>query len=231
MCCHPSLPPDSRLTLILKTLCGLSVAAIARALLTTEATINKRLYRTRSALRGVQFEIPAAEDLPDARETVHTALYLLFNEGHLSTADRPILRELCRDAMQLTQLLADDAAIATSDTLALLALMCFNAARLESRLDADGRLVPLDQQDRSRWDQTLIRRGYQCLGPLIADGRIVREPVPPRSGDRCSTLLGGVICRDGLGVDLPPVRSSDRNRGLADGRAESGRRGLVPRRP
>ena len=164
MCCHPSLPPDSRLTLILKTLCGLSVAAIARALLTTEATINKRLYRTRIALRGVQFEIPSAEDLPDARETVHTALYLLFNEGHLSTADKPILRELCRDAMLLTQLLADDAAIATNDTLALLALMCFNAARLESRLDADGRLVPLDQQDRSRWDRTLIQHGYQCLG-------------------------------------------------------------------
>lgn len=163
MCCHPSLPPESRLTLILKTLCGLSVAAIARALLTTEATINKRLYRTRVTLRGVQFEIPSPDDLPDARETVHTALYLLFNEGHLSTAETPILRELCRDAMQLTQLLADDAVIATSDTLALLGLMCFNAARLESRLDADGRLVPLDQQDRSRWNQTLIQQGYHCL--------------------------------------------------------------------
>ena len=163
MCCHPSLPPQNRLTLILKTLCGLSVPAIARALLTTEAAINKRLHRTRAALRGVQFEIPAPEDLPEARDTVHTALYLLFNEGHLSTTDKPVLRELCREAMHLTGLLADASAIATSDTLALLALMCFNAARLESRVDPEGRLVPLDQQDRSLWDRTLIRHGYRCL--------------------------------------------------------------------
>jgi RNA polymerase sigma-70 factor (ECF subfamily) len=163
MCCHPSLTPENRLTLILKTLCGLSVPAIARALLTTEASINKRLYRTRAALRGVQFEIPSAEDLPDARETAHTALYLLFNEGHLSTTEKPILRELCHDAMSLTQLVADEPSIATSDTHALLALMCFNAARLESRLDAEGRLVPLDRQDRSLWDRALIGQGYRCL--------------------------------------------------------------------
>jgi RNA polymerase sigma factor (sigma-70 family) len=163
MCCHPMLSPENRVTLILKTLCGLSAAAIARALLTTESTVNKRLYRTRAALKGVPFEIPAAEDLPAARETVHTALYLLFNEGHLSTAEKPILRELCRDAMLLTQLLADEESISSSDTLALLAIMCFNAARLESRLDEEGRLVPLDRQDRSLWDKALIDQGYRCL--------------------------------------------------------------------
>jgi len=163
MCCHPSLQPAASVTLILKTLCGLSVAAIARALLTTEATVNKRLYRTRTALRGVRFDLPSPDEIPAARDTVHTALYLLFNEGHLSTAERPILRDLCRDAMWLTELLADHPAIATSETLALLGLMCFNAARLESRLDEDGRLVPLDRQDRSLWDRALIRQGYQCL--------------------------------------------------------------------
>jgi RNA polymerase sigma-70 factor (ECF subfamily) len=163
MCCHPVLSAESRITLILKTLCGLSVPAIARALLATEATISKRLYRTRTALRGVRFEIPSAEALPAAREIVHTALYLLFNEGHLSTAGTPILRELCRDAMALTRLLADEPAIATSDTAALLALMCFNAARMESRLDEQGRLVPLDRQDRARWDPDLIRLGYRYL--------------------------------------------------------------------
>ena len=163
MCCHPILSPESRVTLILKTLCGLSVAAIARALLATEATLNKRLYRTRLALRGVRVRDPCARGSPGARDIVHTALYLLFNEGHLSTTDKPILRELCRDAMRLTQLLADEPSIATSDTHALLALMCFNAARLESRLDDEGRLVPLDQQDRRLWDKALIRQGYRCL--------------------------------------------------------------------
>jgi RNA polymerase sigma-70 factor (ECF subfamily) len=163
MCCHSTLSPENRLTLILKTLCGLSVPAIARALLTNEATVNKRLYRTRTALRGVEFDLPSADDLPAARDIVHTALYLLFNEGYFSTTDQPILRELCRDAMLLAQLLAEHQTLANSDTMALIALMCFNAARIESRLDADGRLVPLDEQDRSRWDPDLIRTGYSYL--------------------------------------------------------------------
>src|SRR5262245_12313641 len=163
MCCQPMLPVESRVTLILKTLCGLSVPAIARALLTTESTINKRLYRTRQALREVRFELPPEAEQPAALETVHTALYLLFNEGYMSTGDKPILRELCRDAMLLARLLVDESSFANSQTVALLALMCFAAARLDSRIDSDGRLVPLDQQDRSRWDRSLIRQGYDYL--------------------------------------------------------------------
>jgi RNA polymerase sigma-70 factor (ECF subfamily) len=163
MCCQTTVSPENSITLILKTLCGLSVPAIARALLTSEATINKRLYRTRQALHGARFDLPAGADLVPARETAHTALYLLFNEGYLSTADKPILRELCRDAMLLTQLLAESPSVATSDTLALLSLMCFNAARLDARLDDEGRLIPLDQQDRTRWDRQLIGRAYGLL--------------------------------------------------------------------
>jgi RNA polymerase sigma-70 factor (ECF subfamily) len=163
MCCQPALPVESRVTLILKMLCGLSVPAIARALLTTESTVNKRLYRTRQTLRDVRFELPPEAALPSALDTVHTALYLLFNEGYLSTGDRPILRELCRDAMLLTRLLVDESSFANSQTVALLALMCFSAARLEARVDEDGRLVPLDQQDRSRWDRSLILEGYSYL--------------------------------------------------------------------
>src|SRR4029450_5949692 len=94
---------------------------------------------------------------------VHVSLDLLFNEGFLSTTDKPILRDLCRDAMLLTQLIVEEPMLATSDTLALLALMCFNAARLDSRIDDAGRLVPLDQQVRTKWDSDLIRRGYACL--------------------------------------------------------------------
>jgi RNA polymerase sigma-70 factor (ECF subfamily) len=163
MCCHPSLAPESQLTLILRTLCGLSVPATARALLATEATIHKRLVRVRQRLRGVEFALPAPENRAAALETAHAALYLLFNEGHLSTSETPIRRELCRDAMYLTQLLAEEPSLASSDTLALLALMCFNAARIDSRLDAEGGLIPLDRQDRSRWDRGLIGRGFACL--------------------------------------------------------------------
>jgi RNA polymerase sigma factor (sigma-70 family) len=163
MCCHTSLSVENRVTLILKTLCGLGVPAIARALLTTESNVNKRLYRTRQALLGARFELPAEGELADALDTVHTALYLLFNEGFLSTTEKPVLRELCRDAMRLTQLLVDESSFSNSQTVALLALMCFTAARLESRVDDAGRLIPLDQQDRSRWDEDLIRLGYGYL--------------------------------------------------------------------
>jgi RNA polymerase sigma-70 factor (ECF subfamily) len=163
MCCRPMLPVENQVTLILKTLCGLSVPAIARALLTTESTINKRLYRTRQALRNVRFELPPEAARPAALDTVHLALYLLFNEGYMSTGDKPILRELCRDAMLLAGLIVDESSFANSQTVALLALMCFAAARLDSRIDGDGRLVPLDQQDRSRWDRSLIHQGFANL--------------------------------------------------------------------
>jgi RNA polymerase sigma factor (sigma-70 family) len=163
MCCHPGLSAESQLTLILRTLCGLSVPATARALLTTEATVQKRMVRIRQRLKGVEFALPPAEERHAALETTHAALYLLFNEGHLSTDEEPIRRELCRAAMELTRLIADEPSLCSSDTLGLLALMCFQAARVDSRLDADGNVVPLDRQDRTRWDRALIGRGYACL--------------------------------------------------------------------
>ena len=163
MCCHPDLSADSQLTLILRTLCGLSVPATARALLTTEATVHKRMVRIRQRLKGVEFALPRPADRPAALETTHAALYLLFNEGHLSTEEEPIRRELCHAAMELVRLVADEPSLCSSDTLGLLALMCFNAARMDSRLDANGEVVPLDRQDRSRWDRELIGRGYRCL--------------------------------------------------------------------
>ena len=163
MCCHVDLAIENRVTLILKTLCGFTVPAIARALLTTETTVNKRLYRTRKILQGARFEVPPPAELPAALETVHTSLYLLFNEGFQSTTETPVLRELCRDAMLLTQLLVEESSVANSQTVALLALMCFTAARLESWVDDTGRLIPLDEQDRSRWDPDLIRRGFGYL--------------------------------------------------------------------
>ncbi len=163
MCCHESLTLENRITLILKVLSGLSVPAIARALLTTEATINKRLYRTRRRLEGVAFALPPPDVRRAALDTVHTVLYLVFNEGHLSTSREPILRELCGDAMMLTRMLVDTPGLGNADTVALLALMSLNAARLDARLDEDGALVPLDRQDRSRWNRSLITEGFRYL--------------------------------------------------------------------
>ena len=163
LCCHKSLTPESQVTLILKTLCGLSVPTIARALLTTETTINKRLYRTRRKLRGAEFVLPTHEELPAARKILHTGLYLLFSEGYQSTTEKPILLDLCREAMRLTTLVANEPTLSSSETAAILALMCFNAARIESRIDQAGRLIPLDLQNRSLWDRTLINQGFGYL--------------------------------------------------------------------
>src|SRR6185503_3198240 len=124
---------------------------------------QKRMVRIRQRLKGVEFALPRPAERSAALDTAHAALYLLFNEGHLSTDEEPIHRELCHAAMQLVQLVADEPSLCSSDTLGLLALMCFNAARMPSRLDADGKVVPLDRQDRGLWDRELIGRGYRCL--------------------------------------------------------------------
>jgi len=176
MCCHERLTPTNRLTLILKTLCGLGVPAIARALLTTEPAVNKRLYRTRRELEGVAFALPGADELPAALETVHQVLYLVFNEGYLSTGDEPVRRDLCRDAMFLAKLVVDAPDLSTSDTVALLALMCFGAARLDARVDGEGRLIPLDRQDRALWDRALIRQGFAYLARSADMDRVRAGP-------------------------------------------------------
>ena len=163
LCCHQSLTPENQVTLILKTMCGLSVPAIARALLTTETTINKRLYRTRRKLRGAEFVLPTTEELPATREILHTGLYLLFSEGYQSTSKKPILLDLCREAMRLITLVVNEPTLSSSETVAILALMCFNAARIESRIDQAGHLIPLDLQNRSRWDRDLVNHGFGYL--------------------------------------------------------------------
>lgn len=163
MCCHKSLSIESRLTLILKTLCGFRAPAVASALLTSEATINKRLFRIRKALRGVRFAAPDEQGRDDALQTVHTVLYLMFNEGFFSTNDQPIRRNLCVESMNLAQLMIEEPRYSNAQTVALLALMSLTAARMDARLDEAGKLIPLDRQDRNRWDRNLIRRGFELL--------------------------------------------------------------------
>jgi RNA polymerase sigma factor (sigma-70 family) len=161
-CCHPSIPYDSQLALILKTLCGLSISEIADSFLTNEETITKRLYRAREKIREekIELEAPVAMELIPRLDAVLHAIYLLFNEGYNSShADRLIRDELCEDAMRLCVLLTRNSLTDRPEANALLALMCFQASRSEARLDSDGNIILLQQQDRSRWYQPLIERG------------------------------------------------------------------------
>jgi RNA polymerase sigma factor (sigma-70 family) len=161
-CCHPSIPYDSQLALILKTLCGLSISEIANNFLTNEETITKRLYRAREKIREdkIELEAPVALDLVPRLDAVLHAIYLLFNEGYNSSQpDRLIRDELCEEAIRLSVLLTRNQLTDLPATNALLALMCFQASRSEARLDAEGNIILLQQQDRSKWYQPLIDRG------------------------------------------------------------------------
>jgi RNA polymerase sigma-70 factor (ECF subfamily) len=181
MCTSAELPPENRIPLILRTLCGFGIPAISRALLLPEATVKKRLVRTRERLQGHAFEFPAPERLPHAMDTVHTVIYLLFNEGFHSTDEAaPMNLELCREAVHLATLLVDEPRVVNRDTLGLLALMQLHLARVDARLDEEGHNVPIDLQDRARWDAEAIARARELLrlgeqAPPGASGRFFIE--------------------------------------------------------
>ena len=166
VCCDDAIPPESRLVLALKTLCGFSTAEIALRLFTSEANVHKRLARARDRLREAppDVETPPLETLRSRLPSVHGVLYLLFNEGYLSAhAEQAIRRELCDEAIRLATLLAEHPVGAVPETFALLALMHLHAARLGARLDGMGGLLLLEEQDRSLWDRERIQLGAEWL--------------------------------------------------------------------
>ena len=166
VCCHPSIAPDAQVVLALKVLCGFSTGEIARAFLSSEAAIEKQLTRTKQRIQAANmgFELPEGEDLTPRLNGVMAALYLLFNEGYKASAGDRLLREdLCQEAIRLTSLLVEHPVGNTPRGHALLALMLLTAARFPSRLDEHGDLLRLDDQDRSKWDQSLIAEGLMQL--------------------------------------------------------------------
>jgi RNA polymerase sigma factor (sigma-70 family) len=167
VCCDETIPRDSRLVLALKTLCGFSTAEIAFRLFMTEANVHKRLARARDRLRQGELDTgtPSLDALRARLPSVHAVIYVLFNEGYLSThAEHAIRAELCDEAIRLGTLLATHPVGAEPATFALLALMHLHAARLASRQDATGGLLLLEEQDRSRWDTEHLQQGASWLG-------------------------------------------------------------------
>jgi RNA polymerase sigma factor (sigma-70 family) len=174
-CCHPHLARENQLALTLKALCGFSNAEIARALLVGEETIKKRLQRATRDLIGrqVALEPPAAGELVSRLDSVHQVLYLLFNEGYSSSEGETAIRaDLCEEAARLCHLLCSHPRCSTPSTHALMALMLFHAARLEARLDDRGFILLMEEQDRSQWDQRLIRRAQEFLNQS-AEGTVI----------------------------------------------------------
>ncbi|HEY7724055.1 MAG TPA: sigma-70 family RNA polymerase sigma factor [Anaeromyxobacteraceae bacterium] len=165
-CCDPALAPEAQVGVILKTLCGFSVREIAHAFLTSEAAVEKQLFRSRRTLasRGALFEVRDAAQVRERLPAVRSAVYLLFNEGyHGGHPAEAVRQDLCHEAMRLADLLCDHPAAGGPETEALLALFCFLAARLPARLGDDGVLLLLADQDRSQWDRALVAEGFRRL--------------------------------------------------------------------
>jgi RNA polymerase sigma factor (sigma-70 family) len=158
-CCHPTIPRESQIALTLRSVCGLTVRQIAAAFLVGEATIAQRIVRAKKKIvtAGVRFGVPAPEHLEFRLDAVLATLYLMFNEGYLSSdADAADRQDLAEDAEWLAAQLAE-LMPREPEVLGLLALVRLHRARRTTRFDARGVLRPLEQQDRSRWDRTAIR--------------------------------------------------------------------------
>ncbi|HTP58522.1 MAG TPA: sigma-70 family RNA polymerase sigma factor, partial [Spirochaetia bacterium] len=165
-CCHPGIPQASQIAVILKSLCGFGTVEIARAFVVPEDTISKRLYRAKEEFRrgAVTLELPGAEEARGRTQAVLSSLYLLFNEGYNSaSAEELIRRDLMEEAMRLCGLLLENPNTESPEAYALMALMCFHASRTDSRLSPEGEIILLPDQDRSRWDRSLIERGNALM--------------------------------------------------------------------
>ena len=173
--CHPSIPPDARVALALKLVGGFSVGEIARAFLAQESTITQRLVRAKRVLRDdrVSFGMPEPRDLPARLDSVLDAIYLMFNEGYAATSGDQLIRDdVAAEAVRLGRMLAAHPATTAPRAWALVALMLLHAARFPARVDSEGTLFLLRDQDRSKWDRRAIAEGLHALDRAAAGEEI-----------------------------------------------------------
>ncbi len=174
-CCHPDISKENQITLMLKSLCGFSSSEIAKAFLTSEDTVSKRLYRTKNIFRErkIKPEFPEPSQIKNRTEVVLRTIYLIFNEGYNATHTSNIIRkDLLEQSMYLCGLLVDNPVTALPEVFAAKALMCFHSSRINGRLSDEGEIILLAQQDRSKWDQDLIRQGNDLMNQAAFGDRI-----------------------------------------------------------
>jgi len=171
-CCHPALPPDARIALTLREVCGLETEAIARAFLISAPTLAQRIVRAKTKIRdaGIPYQIPSRADLPERLDGVLHVVYLVFNEGYSATSGASLIRrELSGEAIRLGRLLVE--LLPEPEALGLLGLMLLHDARRETRSSASAELVLLADQDRGRWDRAQIAEGCTLVERALASRR------------------------------------------------------------
>lgn len=171
-CCHPALPPDARIALTLREVCGLETEAIARAFLISAPALAQRIVRAKAKIRdaGIPYQLPSREDLPERLDAVLHVVYLVFNEGYRASSGTSLTRaDLSAEAIRLGRLLAD--LLPEPEVLGLLALMLLHDSRRETRASPSAPLVLLADQDRSRWDRGQIAEGSALVERALGTRR------------------------------------------------------------
>ena len=190
-CCDPELSTDNAIALTLKIVAGFSTEEIARAFVTTEATISQRILRAKQTVATLDYETPDRAELAARVDAVLGVLYAMFNEGHTARTGELMRLDLQAEALRLGRLLCD-LAPAEPETYGLVAMMTFSAARAHTRVDADGAPILLSAQDRSRWHKELIREGLMALararslggrGPYVVQAEIAAVHVTAPAWD------------------------------------------------
>jgi RNA polymerase sigma-70 factor (ECF subfamily) len=234
-CCHPRLPEEAQIALILNILCGFGASEIASAFLVGRAGVEKRIARGKKVLAGARQLFDLADDeFPTRLSAVRHALYLLFNEGyHSASAKSAVRAELCGEAIRLTRLLLEYPAAATPETNALASLMCLHAARLPARVDLAGDLSALIDQDRSLWDARLTQDGLaflersasgETLSAYHVEAAIASAHASARGID--DTDWGAIVSLYDLLVQIAPSPVVALNRAIAIGQRDGAERGL-----
>ncbi|WP_317620723.1 RNA polymerase sigma factor [Actinoplanes sp. KI2] len=238
VCCHPALPRDARVALTLRLVAGLTAAEIARAFLQDEPRVVRRIAAAKQTLarEGAGFARPSDADLPGRLTSVLEVVYLVFNEGYSATEGQDLIRaDLCREALRLGRMLAT-LAPDEAEVHGLVALMELQASRATARIGPAGELILLHEQNRGRWDQLLIKRGFAAMlraralgappGPYVLQAAIAVCHAQARTAAdtdwaRIATLYDAL-------VRLVPTAVVRLNRAVAIGFAQ-GRRPVCPR--
>jgi RNA polymerase sigma-70 factor, ECF subfamily len=194
-CCHPALNPDAQVAMTLREVCGLTTEQVAAAFLTTAPTLAQRIVRAKSKIRDarIPYEVPSLPELPERLASVLHVVYLVFNQGYFTRAD------LASEAIRLGRLLVD--LLPEPEAIGLLALMVLHDARRATRTTAEGMLIPLEEQDRSRWNReqieegvALVRRAFETrrAGPYALQAAIaaVHAEAPSSAATDWSEIVG-----------------------------------------